>query len=181
MPMRVLQIALALIIGGAVLVATFGGGGLLLVRHAPTIVEGWASRSWPGTAAVIQRSTAVHKYSPSGWSRSGIGTHVVSVGYAFEVDGRPYAGSRRSLDDEGKVLSEAHATKAAARLPVGAAVTAYYDPSDPAKSLLERGVPVGGVLGSLFGLILIGAGITPIVLGLRIRSHLAKRRGRRKA
>lgn len=179
--MRVLQIAFALIIGGAVLVATFGGGALLLVHHAPTIVEGWASRSWPGAAAVIRRSAAVHKYSPSGWSRSGIGTHVVSVGYAFEVDGRPYEGSRRSLDDEGKVLSREHATKAAARLPVGAAVTAYYDPRDPAQSLLERGVPVGGVLGSLFGLMLICAGITPFVLGLRIRSHLAKRGGRQKA
>lgn len=176
--MRVLQIAFALVIGGAVLVATFGGGGLLLVQHAPAVVEGWASRSWPGAAAVIQRSAAVHKYSPSGWSRSGIGTHVVSVGYAFEVGGRAYAGSRRSLDDEGKVLSEAHATKAAARLPVGATVTAHYDPRDPARSLLERGVPVGGVLGSLFGLVLICAGITPFVLGLRIRAHLAKRRGR---
>ena len=174
------QIAFAAVLGAAVLVATFGGGSVLLTHHAPAVVEGWQSRSWPGTPAVVRRSEAIHKYSPSGWSRGGTGTHVVEVAYVYTVHDRLHEGSRRSLDDVGKVLSAEFAQKAADRLPEGSIVTAYYDPADPGQSLLKRGVPVGGVIGTVFGLALIATGTLPFILGWRIRAHLARRRAQRR-
>ena len=177
--MQALQFLAALLIGGVVLTGTLGGGGLLLISHAPAVLEGWESRSWPSTPAVVTRSATIQKASPSGWSRGGTGTHVVRIEYVYSVDGRTHTGARISLDHEGKIFSAENAQKIADRLPVGLRVAAHYDLARPERSLLEAGIPFGGVLGCAFGSLLIFAGITLVVLGVRIRSHLARRNARR--
>ena len=98
--------------------------------------------------------------------------------YEYRVQSRVFTGTRRSLDHEGKITSAEFAEKAARALPVGASVTAYYDPADPSRSLLTPGVPRGGVLGVVFGVLLIAAGLFPFVLAWRIRVYRANRRQR---
>ncbi|MEP7282206.1 MAG: DUF3592 domain-containing protein [Rubrivivax sp.] len=151
------------------LVALLGAGGWLLKRQTPEIWEGWRSLSWPAATARVERSVAIRKYRAAIAKQSGQGTHVLELRYAFEVAGKAYVGGRRSLDWEGKVLSAASAEKLAQRSPAGSEVTAYYDPADPTRSLLEPGVPIDGALGAVLGLLLIAGGLALLLLVVRMR------------
>ena len=146
------------------LVATLGAGVWLLNSQAKQVYEGWQSRSWQPVSARVAHSVAVHKYSASQSRQGGKGTHVLELRYVFGVAGKAYTGARRSLDWEGKVLSSESALKQAQRLPAGSLVTAYYNPADPRRSMLEPGVPVDAVLGSAFAVLLIAAGAALLLL-----------------
>ncbi len=79
--------------------------------------------------------------------------------YAYDVGGKRYTGERQSLDAEGKIYLPEGAERLAGNFPVGAPVTAHYDAANPARSLLEPGVPVGGMLGMLLGATALGFGL----------------------
>jgi len=168
---------LMLIAGVTLLLVPIAGGAWLLSNQVPTVVEGWQSRSWPGAPARVEHSVAIHKYAPSRSRRGGQGTHVMELRYGYLVEGRQYTGQRRSLDHEHKIYQEKSADLLAKQTPLGSAVAAYYDPADPARSLLEPGVPVGGVTASLFGLSLFGGGL--YVMRMMVRGLLSWRPRRR--
>jgi hypothetical protein len=105
----------------------------------------------------------------------------VRLHYTFTVWGRTYSGTRQSLDDVGIIKSEEVAQREAESLSVGRPVPIFYDPSDPSRSLLKPGVPVSGVLGSLFGAMLVATGMALIAIGLHLRSYHARRRRKRQA
>ena len=174
--MRLLQSLLVVVIFGLIFGALFGGGAFLLVRNVPMIVEGWQSRSWPVAVGNVQESAAVSKPVVSSARRGTVGTHVVRLRYEFAVDGRTFTGTRQSLDDVGIIKTEEQSRSEAGALPAGSSVRVFYDPSDPAISLLTPGVPIGGVISSVFGLLLIAAGSAMVAVGLHLRSHHAKRR-----
>ena len=160
---RPTQFLLKLVVGAAaasVLAAIIIGGGLIVATQLPRVVEGWQSRGWPSAQATIVHSTAVRKaWKPRTSTRSTYGTHAVQVRYAFEVAGRRHEGWRRSLDSEGKLLTERGANAVVDELPVARRVLVYYNPSDPRQSLLEPGVPFGIVIAVLLGTLLLGAGL----------------------
>lgn len=177
--MRVLQAAVIVLILGLILTATLGGGGYLLARNVPMILEGWNSRSWPAVVGAVKASAAVSKPIIIDSRRGAVGTHVVILHYEFSLMGRTYSGTRQSLDDVGIIKSADVAQREADALPVGRSVQVFYDPSDPSRSLLTPGVPVSGVLGSLFGVLLVATGIALVAVGLHLRSHHARRRAKR--
>lgn len=177
--MRVLQTALIVAILGLVLAATLGGGGFLLARNVPMIVEGWHSRSWPAMVGTVRASAAVSKPIITDRRRGAVGTHVVMLRYEFSVMGRTYSGTRQSLDDVGIIKSAEVAQREADALPAGRPVQIFYDPNDPSKSLLTPGVPISGVIGSFFGVLLVATGLALVAVGLYLRSHHVRRRGKR--
>ncbi len=148
-----------LLAGIATLVLPIAGGAWLFSHQIPSVAEGWRSRTWPSATATVERSVAFQRYQRDPNSRRGQGTHVVELRYGFEANGRRYTGERQSLDSEGKILLSQSAEKLAGRFPVGSTVTAHYDAANPSRSLLEPGVPVGGVLGMLLGAAAIVGGL----------------------
>lgn len=163
---------------GLVLFALLGGGAFLLARNVPMIVEGWRSESWPMAPGVIKESAAVSKPIIIDRRRGTVGSHVVVLRYEFSVAGRPFFGTRQGLDDVGIIKYESVARQEAAALPPGSAVPVFYDPRDPTRSLLSPGVPISGVISSVFGLLLVASGAALVGAGLYLRSHHAKRRKR---
>lgn len=178
--MRVLQILLVVAILGLILGAAFGGGGYMLVRNTLMLGEGWQSRSWPSAMGRMMESAAVSKPIVSSGRRGTVGTHVVKLRYEFAVDGRTYFGTRQGLDDVGVIKIQESAEREAAAMPVGSAIRVFYDPSNPAKSLLIPGVGVASVIGSVIGLVLISGGLALAAICVYLRSHHAKRRARRR-
>lgn len=169
---KVIQTVIAVAILGACAGVVYVGGGLLVYTQVPPIVEGWRSRGWPSTQGTVESAQAVHRYgSTPNRQFSGNQTHVVELRYAFDVDGRRYVGTRRSLDHEGKVSSPVSAQMQVADYPVGRVLTVWYDPQDPTRSLTEPGLPWGAVMMAGLGLCLLAFGSLPVVFVLR--KHLA--------
>ncbi|MET0336103.1 MAG: DUF3592 domain-containing protein [Rhizobacter sp.] len=163
----------------AILVACAGvvyvGGGLLVYTQVPPILEGWRSRDWPSTQGTVESAQAVHRYGRTQNRQfSGNQTHVIELRYAFDIEGRRYTGTRRSLDDEGKVSTPESAQMQVAAYPVGRVLTVWYDPQDPKRSLTAPGLPLGAVMMASFGLCLLAFGCLPVLYVLRKRHAAAK-------
>ncbi len=80
---------------------------------------------------------------------------VPIVEYEFSVDGHIWRGNRISIgEDAGGENTEATLR----RYPVGAVVSVHYDPTNPKKSVLERGIP-DGVRKGMFILLVFGAAV----------------------
>lgn len=168
---RVIAVAIIVACAGVVYV----GGGLLVYTQVPPILEGWQSRAWPSTQATVESAQAVHRYGRTQNRQfSGNQTHVVELRYGLDVDGRHYVGTRRSLDDEGKVSTPESAQMQVAAYPVGRVLSVWYDPEDPARSLTEPGLPWGAVMMAGFGLCLLAFGCLPALYFLRKRYQAAK-------
>jgi hypothetical protein len=96
--------------------------------------------------------------------RQGIGdgattVTVPRVEYEFSVGGKTWRGERISIgEDTGGANTEA----TLGRYPVGAVVSVYYDPANPANCVLERDIPKG--VGK--GLVFLLAFIVAIVAGI---------------
>lgn len=115
--------------------------------------------AWFGviSAGKLQRSLTVNGWQPvpavmlesykaGGGGRSG---YYPKVSYRYEVKGRTYVAD--TLD--AGVWSHPSVDAIVARYPVGAAVTAYYNPADPAEAVLTReATPLGNLLLTLLGL-----------------------------
>ena len=73
-----------------------------------------------------------------------------AVSYNYDVDGTTYSsdllGFIRVWTDD-----ESDAQGMVQRYPVGQTVTAYYDPGDPSRAVLDPGVSLNSMLGLLFG------------------------------
>lgn len=177
--MRPSQLLLVVLAFGLIFAATLGGGGYLLARNVPMIVEGWASRSWPTAMGTVTESAAVSKPVVSSSRRGTVGTHVLRLRYEFAVGGQVFSGTRQSLDDVGIIKSDELAQSEARSLPPGSVVRVFYDAGDPARSLLTPGLPISSVISSAIALLLISGGLALIALGLHLHSHHAKRRARR--
>jgi hypothetical protein len=139
----------AAILIGALIVfaAVFGGFG----TYKYTVAS--ASSSWPTTQSRITASRL---------DRTGSGSDTKyrpSVSYRYSVQGTDYTGKRiravSSYTSRGKAESEL------ARYPSGATVTVYYDPADPASSVLVPGVTMGIYL-------MLAVGVACLVLAIAI-------------
>lgn len=177
--MRLLQLLLIVGIFGLIFIATLGGGGYLLARNVPMILEGWQSRAWPSAVGTVRESAAVSKPIIASARRGTVGTHVVALRYEFVVSGQTFSGTRQSLDDVGIIKTEEWAQSEARSMPAGSSVRVFYDAGDPSRSLLTPGLPISSLISSVMGLLLIATGLALIAVGLHLRSHHAKRRARR--
>jgi hypothetical protein len=110
-----------------------GIGFLLYKRNQQSMAYRQSTQTWQSTTGTILMSSVQSSYS--GRSHS---TYPVIV-YSYVVNGQSYQSQRVKAGEQFlnvRVAGQAQAT--VARYPIGASVTVYYDPSNPAESALER-------------------------------------------
>lgn len=113
------------------------------------------SENWIPIAALITTSYV----DESVGSGEDPATYTPIIRYAYEFMGKNYEGSRVSFGSEEKSYEKRKkAEKVVARHPAGSQPTIYYNPDDPAQSVLERKFdPYQAIWGLIVGLI--GAGL----------------------
>jgi hypothetical protein len=121
--------------------------------------RGRETRGWTRTSG---RITSSYVEEIPGPAEDG-GTHFRSVvRYAYEARGRTFESERVSVASSpvSTTADRAEAQQVVDRYPAGSAVNVWFDPGDPHRSVLERGVPrAQAVIPFLIGLALIGAGL----------------------
>ena len=154
-------VALALFVSGhakwiAVLFA-LAFPGLIVFAIVSKMREVRRASTWTQGSSRIVKSRIVSEER----ELSGGGTHTVSVPeveYEFSIGFNKFTGKRISIGEI--VLDTAQVKEAVERYRVGTSVPVYYDPRNPAESVLERELPEnfqliwdirGGVCGSLRG------------------------------
>ncbi len=115
-------------------ILVIGGIGYFLHRrNQQSMAYRQSTQTWLNTTGTILMSSVQSSYS--GRSHS---TYPVVV-YAYSVNGQSYQSQRIKAGEQFlnvRVAGQAQAT--VARYPIGASVTVYYNPSNPAESALER-------------------------------------------
>jgi hypothetical protein len=110
-----------------------GIGYFLYKRNQQSTALRQAAQSWPGTTGTVLMSSVQSKQS--GRSHS---TYPVVV-YQYEVSGKTHQSQIVRAGEQylsARISGQAQAT--VARYPIGARVTVYYNPANPAESALER-------------------------------------------
>jgi hypothetical protein len=98
-----------------------------------------AARSWPGATGVM-RDFYTHR---GGWNRDEI-RYVVDLGYRYTVNGSTYVATNQLPD---LFLSAFAADQAAQTLRAkGSYLPVFYNPFDPAESVLSQACPSGAVM-----------------------------------
>jgi hypothetical protein len=138
-------------------------GGIALAIGIVQYRDGEDTKSWTATTAQITSTDIEQKTETrrdSDGDRRTSTTYTPIVHYTYSVDGTTYDGARikmgLSSGGEGRALDIVE------RYPIGAEVTAYYDPGDPDSAVLEQGADRTGTylfggIGGLFTLIGLGA------------------------
>jgi hypothetical protein len=110
-----------------------GVGYLLYKRSQQSGVARQIAQSWPSTTGRVLMSSVETRSSGSSHS-----TYPVVV-YQYDVHGITYQSQTIKAGEQYlnvRVMGQAQAT--VARYPIGASVTVYYNPANPADSALER-------------------------------------------
>lgn len=103
-----------------------------------------ASRAWPATTGTVREASIEERarQRPASRQRSVDYDYEIRLAYDYAVSGQAYRGTR--LDAAGNTAPTWPAAVAAlAGLAPGQAVTVYYDPADPRRSVLRPGTPHG--------------------------------------
>jgi hypothetical protein len=115
-------------------ILVIGGIGYLLYRrNQQSMAYRQSTQTWLSTTGTVLMSSV--QTSHSGRSHS---TYPVVV-YSYAVNGQSYQSQRIKAGEQFlnvRVAGQAQAT--VARYPIGASVTVYYDPANPAECALER-------------------------------------------
>ncbi len=108
-----------------------------------------ASTGWPSVEGVVLRSEmdVDHSSSSSGGSST---TYGADVAYEYQQGGTRRTGDRVEFG-EISTGDSSDAQQVLDRYPVGREVTVYYNPEDPADSVLEPGVSGSTFFLPLFG------------------------------
>jgi hypothetical protein len=115
-------------------VLLLGGVGFFLYKRSQqSNAARQAAQSWLSTTGMVLMSSVQSRRSGNSTS-----TFPVVV-YQYEVNGKTYQSQTIKAGEQFmnvRILGQADAT--AARYPIGANVTVYYNPANPAESALER-------------------------------------------
>lgn len=112
--------------------------------------EGWESRDWPETGGLVTLSKISHQTDVDEED-----VFTFNIEYAYQVDGKKYRNSKYSprpiQDNDADDLAEY-----LQKHPEGSTIVVFYNPADPAQSLIEPGMKFGSwmvlIIGSLIGL-----------------------------
>lgn len=110
----------------------------------PFLGQYWEARSWPEASAQLHSIQLREEDLPDFAGIDIVTDLVLDAQYTYTVDGQSYRGQRASIDDHSDVLDRrlkrlfhdlefAHVQ--------GREVTAYYDPRQPERVLLDRSFP----------------------------------------
>ncbi len=132
-------------------------GSLFIVTGVREMRLASASEEWPSTTGTVLSATVDSSSSSSGSSSR---TYHASVAYTYRVAGSDFEGTTISYGAYGTGDYE-RAARIAARYEAGEPVRVYYQPDDPAESVLEPGshsLPWASLaFGAVFALV--GAGM----------------------
>jgi len=119
--------------------AMFAAAIFFILWGGHEVMTGYASKKWPVAEGKVA-SSYVQKQVRSIKDSSKKPTYYPKVRYEYPVGGNRYAGERISFSggEGGEKKSEAEAV--AERYPSGQKVMVYYDPNDPARAVLQRGL-----------------------------------------
>ncbi len=149
---------LSLIVGGLIVLA--GAAGLVFgVRNQ---VLAASSTGWTGVDAEVVVSRVV-----AGYRRHGHSSYAPDVEYAYSVAGQRFVGTRMSFSSVGSGRDPVPSQDVIAHYQVGKRIRVFYDPVDPAQSVITPGPgPDDGGLTIIAGAFL-AFGAVVIVLGRR--------------
>jgi hypothetical protein len=127
-----------------------------------------SSLSWPSVEGAIAHSAVLLRTRP-GADSSNVPTYSPDVAYRYKVAGRDYSSATITLMDYSSGAGRAQ--DIVARYPDGAAVSVYYNPADPAESVLERGPTRGIAILRLIGWVFAAAGLFFLYMSVTGRVH----------
>jgi len=160
------------IVCGGLFILGFAGAGIFLIyRSWQSKQKAEASQSWPSTRGQVTMARVQHNVSTdSEGDRHDYYSPLVE--YTYEVGGQAYTGRTIRFGFNPSFGNEAKAQAALASYPVGAQVTVYYNPNNPAEAVLERkasATNTGMILGIIF--IAVSACLAcPLLLALVFRA-----------
>src|SRR6185503_3130358 len=154
-----LLVAFVVLIGSLFLIggtALFKGVGEHLWERWGSFFAAIESQRWVTTTGKVTR--AVVTYTTSRRARS----YAPAVRYKYSVGGESFVSERfafvvtESVGEDGAAVARA----VVERFPTGGSVPVYYDPKNPKRATLDRGIPpvVGPTLGWLL-VLLVGGGV----------------------
>jgi hypothetical protein len=115
-------------------ILVIGGIGYFLHRrNQQSMAYRQSTQTWLNTTGTILMSSVQSSHSGRSYS-----TYPVVV-YSYAVNGQSYQSQRIKAGEQflnARIAGQAQAT--VARYPIGASVTVYYNPANPAESALER-------------------------------------------
>lgn len=140
-------------------------------RLAPKVSEQRASASWPGVQGTVVSAKVVER------RRRGGPSFRPAIEYDYTINGTAHRSDRYRVIDNWRKTSQA--ADIVARHPPGAAITVYYNPSDPTRAVLSPGGAWGdtGAI-TLFRVIMWAlsiAGWAPVVVRVYRKRHAATR------
>jgi Protein of unknown function (DUF3592) len=134
----------------AMLIACVAGiilGAVTSYLGTGTIVDAWASTSWPLTGGtVVSCRVARNPDAPDV-------TYTAHISYRYLVAGRQYKNTTVSFGAVVSSSSPAAAERIVARYPAGKAVQVAYDPADPGRAVLEPGLRLSSFVAFFAGLL----------------------------
>jgi len=112
-----------------------GVGVLITIVIVISIIKGRRSQQWPSCSAVVTRSEVEIRKD---YDEDGEHTYYYPrIFYTYEVDGETYNGARYKMLDAS--MSQRKSYALTSNYPAGASIDIYYDPEDPAQSVIEAG------------------------------------------
>ncbi|HEX7242873.1 MAG TPA: DUF3592 domain-containing protein [Longimicrobiaceae bacterium] len=120
----------------------FLGAACFLAAGVMGLRRGLRTYSWARAEGRVVRSLVGRETESTG--EGTLDSYRAEVRYRYEAAGAPRTGSAVHADDRGSP-SRTGAERKAARYPEGARVAVFYDPADPDRAVLERGVGPGHV------------------------------------
>lgn len=123
--------------GTAFVTGIIGFGSVFLILTAGTILTVLKSWLWPMTTGRIKSST-VSTFRVSGGDDSSYTSFKPRVLYTYEVDGRKYTGDRVFFSFVLGGMTKGKADRIAGRYQAKDQVKVFYNPRNPAESVLRR-------------------------------------------
>jgi len=158
---------IGLLCGGFFVLVFAGIGAFLIYQSVRGRQKADASQSWPSTSGQITEAHVSH-HTSSDTDGEMSDHYTPQVKYTYQAIGQEYQGDKLGFGFQQSFGSQAKAQAALAPFPVGAQVTVYYDPNNPAEAVLERkagGATLSLVLGIIFVVIGLCIGC-PALVGL---------------
>ena len=140
------------------------------------IMAGAQSNSWAATDGIVTSTSIREKYD----SDDGDYTYYPEITYSFQVDGKTYTGDRwdpTGIQSGSSIRSSAQ--NKIDKYPVGSTVTVYYDPNNPNKNALTKGVNGIAIIMLVISIIMVVIGIVILAVLGKILSFLFKGRSNR--
>ncbi|MDI6769063.1 MAG: DUF3592 domain-containing protein [Anaerolineales bacterium] len=139
--------------GGIVILAFAGAGVFLLIKSFKDRKKAEASQGWPATQGQILEARIAESTSTDSDGDTST-SYSPAVKFTYNVAGQEYKGNKITFGFTQGYRNYAKAQAALARYPLGAQVTIYYDPANPADAVLERKAG-GNTLAMVLGIILL--------------------------